>query len=140
MARKTIRRGLTAALGVAAVLTASGAGGQDKKDEKLPDIKEIMQKGHKATDNYLAQIKAEVKGEKWEDAGTHAKLLNAFGEALGKNKPPKGDDKSWKELCEKYASNTKAVLAAVEKKDAAAANKALGAISGSCGGCHKAHK
>jgi cytochrome c556 len=143
MVRKFMRTGLLAALGAVAVLTAYGAtgtAGQEKKDDKIPDIKEIMQKGHKATDNYLDQIKAEVKGAKWEDAATHAKLLNGFGEALGKNKPSKGDDKSWKALCDKYAADTKAVLTAVEKKDADAANKAVGAIRGSCGGCHKAHK
>jgi cytochrome c556 len=143
MVRKLTRAGLLAALGAVAVLTAygaAGAAGQDKKDEKIPSVSEIMLKGHKGTDSFLSQIKADVKGEKWDDAVTHAKALNVFGEALGKNKPNKGDDKSWKELCDKYAANTKAVLTAAEKKDAKAATTALGAISGSCGGCHKAHK
>jgi cytochrome c556 len=147
MLRKFIRAGLFAALGVIAVTLAYGAAaaaGQDKKDkkkeDKTPSISEIMVQGHKGTDSFLTKLKGEVKDAKWEDALTHAKALNLFGEALGKNKPPKGEEKSWKELTGKYAENTKAVLTAVEKKDAKAATTALGAIGGSCGGCHKAHR
>ena len=138
MVRKMLRAGVVAALGMVAVMT--GYGVATSADDKTPDISEIMIKGHKGTDAFLTKLKAEVKGEKWEDATTHAKALNVFGEALGKNKPPKGDEKSWKTLTEKYAANTKAVLAGVEKKDAKAATAALNAIGGSCGGCHKAHK
>ncbi len=145
MVRKLIRVAFSAALGVLAMTLAYGTAataGQEQKDkeDKIPTISEIMSQGHKGTDSFLAKIKGEVKGEKWEDATTHAKALAVFGEALGKNKPSKGDEKSWKNLTEKYATNTKAVLTAVEKKDAKAANTALGAIGMSCGGCHKAHK
>jgi cytochrome c556 len=138
MVRKMLRAGVVAALGMVAVM--AGYGVATSADDKVPEISEIMIKGHKGTDAFLAKIKSEVKGEKWEDATSHAKALAVFGEALGKNKPPKGDEKSWKDLTEKYSANTKAVLAGVEKKDAKAANTALGAIGGSCGGCHKAHK
>jgi cytochrome c556 len=143
MVRKLIRVALCGALGVLAMTLAVGTAataGQKDKDDKVPTISEIMTQGHKGTDSFLAKLKSEVKGEKWDDATTNAKALAVFGEALGKNKPPKGDEKSWKALTEKYAKNTKAVLTAVEKKDAAAANKALAAIGSSCGGCHKAHK
>jgi hypothetical protein len=142
MVRKFIRAGLFAGLGVMSMMLAYGAAaaGQKDKDEKIPTISEIMIQGHKGTDAFLSKLKGEVKGGKWEDALPHAKALNVFGEALGKNKPPKGDEKSWKQLAEKYAANTKAVLVAVEKKDAKGAGKALGAIGGSCAGCHKAHR
>jgi hypothetical protein len=148
MLRKFIRAGLFAALGVIAMTLAYGAAataGQDKKDdkkkdEKIPSISDIMLQGHKGTDSFLGKLKGEVKDAKWADALDHAKALNLFGEALGKNKPPKGDEKSWKELTGKYAENTKSVLTAVEKKDAKAATTALGAIGGMCMGCHKAHR
>ena len=143
MVRKFIRAGMFAGLGVITMMLAYGgasAAGQKDKDEKIPTISEIMLQGHKGSDAFLAKLKGEVKDAKWEDALPHAKALNLFGEALGKNKPPKGDEKSWKDLTTKYAENTKAVLAAVEKKDAKGAGKALGAIGGSCMGCHKAHR
>lgn len=144
MLRKFIRAGLFAALGVIAMTlaygTAATAGQDKKKEDKIPTVSEIMTQGHKGTDSFLGKLKGEVKDAKWDDALTHAKALNLFGEALGKNKPPKGDEKSWKELTGKYAENTKAVLTAVEKKDAKAATTALGAIGGSCGACHKAHR
>src|SRR5207253_2447885 len=109
MLRKFIRASLFATLGLMAVVLAYGASSasaDDKKDEKVPTISEIMTKGHKGTDAYIAKIRAEAKAEKWDDAKEHAKTLAFFGENLGKNKPPKGDDKSWKTLTEKYAETT----------------------------------
>lgn len=142
MVRKFIRASLFCALGVFAVSLASSAPSATagQKDDKVPTIKEIMTQGHKGTDAFLAKIKAEAKGAKWDDAVTHAKALSVFGEALGKNKPPKGSEESWKTLSDKYAKDTQAVLTAAEKKDAKGTNAALGAIGASCGGCHKAHK
>src|SRR5687767_5372496 len=99
-----------------------------------------MTQGHKGTDSFLAKLEGEVKDAKWEDATTHAKALNLFGEALGKNKPPKGEEKSWKELTGKYAESTKSILTAVEKKEAKDATAGLKAIRGMCMGCHKAHR
>ena len=142
MAHKLLRAALFAALGLgAAALSVDPAvSAQDKKADKLPDIKTIMTEGHKGTDSFLVQIGKEAKGGKWEDALTHAKALNVFGEALGKNNPPKGDKTSWETLAKKYNENTKAVLAAVEKKDATATATSLKAIQGSCTDCHKSHK
>lgn len=141
MLRKCIRASLFAAFGMMAVVLAFGSAAsraEDKKDDKLPDIAEIMKKGHAKSDGYIAKTKDAAKAEKWEDAVKYAKDLNILGEALGKNKPPKGDDKSWKSLTDKYAASTKAALEGAEKKDAKAVNTALGGIN--CGGCHKAHK
>ena len=142
MLRKLIRVSLFAALGMVAVTWAYGAGSaaDDKKDEKVPTISEIMTKGHKGTDAYIAKIKAAAKDEKWDDAKEYAKTLAFFGENLGKNKPPKGDEKSWKALTDKYAENTKLVLKGTEDKDVKEVNKGLGGITGMCGACHKAHK
>lgn len=136
--RQVLRAAVCAALGVAVVTLSAGSA--PTADEKTPTIKEIMTQGHKGTDAFLAKIGKEAKGGKWDDAQSHAKALAVFGEALGKNKPPKGDEKSWEAMAKKYHDNTQAVLKATEKKDAAATDKALKAIGASCGGCHKAHK
>jgi hypothetical protein len=141
MVRKLIRASLFAALGMIAVGLAYGtapAAGQKDKEEKIPDISEIMIKGHKGTDAYIAKIKGAAKDEKWEDAQKYAKTLAFFGENLGKNKAPKGDAKSWENLTKKNAESTKAVYKGTQDKDAKAVNKGLGAIN--CGECHKAHK
>ncbi len=146
MLRNLTKLALTGVLGVMAVLLASGVtlNAQDKKDkekdkeEKLPTVKEIMQKGHKGTDAYIGKIKAEAKAEKWDDAKEHAKTLAFFGESMGKNKPTKGDEKSWETLSKKYAESTKAVVKGVEDKDAKAVDKALGSIN--CAECHKVHR
>src|SRR5437764_8359046 len=114
MLRKLIRVSLFAALGMVAVTWAYGAGSaDDKKDEKVPTISEIMTKGHKGTDAYIAKIRAAAKDGKWDDAKEYAKTLAFFGENLGKNEPPKGDKKSWEALTKKYAESTKAVLKGV---------------------------
>ena len=141
MLRKMIRASLFAALGVVAMAIAYGSAasaGQKDKDEKVPDISEIMIKGHKGTDAYIAKIKGAAKDDKWEDAEKYAKTLAFFGENLGKNKPPKGDDKSWKTLTDAYAATTKVVYKGTMDKDLKAVNKGLGGIN--CGTCHKAHK
>jgi hypothetical protein len=127
---------MACALGVAAVALAAGAG--YGADDKLPTIKEIMTKGHKGTDAYMAKIKADAKAGKWDEAKEYAQTLATFGAAMPKLKPSKGSAESWKALSEKYAASTKATLKAVESKDAAAVNKALGGIN--CMECHKAHR
>ncbi len=136
------RATLLAALGVGALALAMrpAATSAAQKDEKLPDITTIMLEGHKGTDAFIAKIGKEAKNGKWDEAREHAKALAVFGTALGKNKPPKGDAASWKKLTEQYQANTQEVLAAAGKKDAAATEKALKAITNSCGACHKAHK
>lgn len=141
MVRKFIRASLFAALGVFVVALSYGVAatpGQDKKDDKVPDISEIMLKGHKGTDAYMARIRDAAKAEKWDDAQKYAKTLHFFGENLGKNKPSKGDAESWKSLTKKYEDATKAVLKGTEDKSAKAVNAGLGAID--CKGCHSKHR
>lgn len=83
---------------------------------------------------------AKAKDIDWAEASKKSKTwLEAAGD-LGKNKPPLGDDKSWKEQTDKYLTNVKAVDDAVGKKDAAAMSKALQTFGTSCGGCHSKHK
>ena len=85
-------------------------------------IKDVMQKAHKGG---LMKKVADGKATAEEK-----KQLVEYYEALAANKPPKGDEASWKE-------KTAELLAAA--KDAAAGNlDKLKAIN--CGACHKAHK
>ena len=140
--RKLVRAGLFAAAVLGFVLASGTMSAQDKDKKKTPSIKEIMKKGHGSM-GLLGGIAKEAKDGKWEDADNDAKLLKEFGEGLGKNKPPKGDDESWKKLTEKYKENTAAVAEAAGKKDKDAVLAALDKIvpkSGSCKECHDAHK
>jgi hypothetical protein len=140
MLRKLIRMSLAGTLGMLALTLAVGASNsataQDK--DKAPSISDIMLKGHKGPDAYIAKIKGAVKDGKWEDAQGFAKELASFGEHLGKQKPPKGEDDSWKKLTTKYAETTKATYTAAKEKDAKGVNKGLGGIN--CMECHKAHR
>ncbi|HUR55385.1 MAG TPA: hypothetical protein VMZ71_14725 [Gemmataceae bacterium] len=146
MVRKLIRASLFAALGSMAMILSFGAVTTaqdkkgDKKDEKLPDISEIMAKAHGKTDGYIAQLRTSVKGAKWEDADKTAKDFTLIADALSKNKPPKGDAKSWETQTKKYIGQVKTVSDAVEKKDAKATIAGLDTIQKSCGGCHGPHK
>ena len=138
MVRKLIRASLFAAFGMVAIAVAYGSAATTGQKEEIPDISEIMLKGHKGTDAYLAKIKGASKAGNWDDAEKYAKTLAFFGENLGKNKPPKGDAKSWENMTKAYANATKTVYKGTQDKDVKAVNKGLGGIN--CGGCHKAHK
>lgn len=141
MTGKWIRAAVFAALGVGLTVLSVGAGATAaQKDDKTPTISDIMVKGHKGTNAYLAKIGAAAKGGKWDDAKEAAKGLNYFGETLVKLTPSKGDKASWEKFAKMYGEQTKAVYDAVEKKDAAATQSGVKAIQGSCSGCHKAHK
>lgn len=133
---KKLRKVAVVAL-VAFALTVS-VGGLIAAEDKVPTVSEIMKVGHAGGKSLIAKIKGSVKGGKWDDAKAPADALKVFGEALGKNKPGKGDEASWKKLADKYKESTAAVAAGVEKKDAKAVAAALGKIN--CAECHKAHK
>jgi hypothetical protein len=83
-------------------------------------IKEVMkfQKDEKLVDKFG---KDEITKEE------KAKLLEGY-ESMLKHKPPKGDEKEWKEKCE-------AVIKAIKDSDKDAFKKAT-----NCGACHGAHK
>jgi hypothetical protein len=140
MSQKLIRSALFAGLGLLAVLLSYGAADSAEPNDDLPDIGTIMKKAHGKTDGYLARIKSEAAASKWDDAAKDSKSLVLAGDALAKNKPPKGDAKSWETLTKKYQTNTEAVDKAVAAKDAKAVDESVGAIQKSCGECHSQHK
>jgi len=142
MVRKMLRAGVFAALGLIAMMATYGAantaGAADTAEDKVPDISAIMTKSFKGKDSLSKSVGADAKGEMWEDAQKLAKEWSDLGAALGKNKPPKGESKSWDELTKKFADNTKAIYDAADKKDAKAISKALSSFD--CKTCHTAHK
>jgi cytochrome c556 len=145
MVRKLIRVSLGAALGILALLVTVGAlatAAQKDKEKKydLPSISDIMKKAHTKTDGYLDKIAGAAKGGKWDDAQKTAKDLGILADALVKNKPKMGDEKSWEKLTRQYIDNTKAVAEATDKKDTKGVNAALGSIRMSCGECHTTHR
>jgi hypothetical protein len=89
-------------------------------------IKQVMKTAHK--DGLMKKL-AGGKGNK-EDA---AKLLELY-QALGDNKPPKGDADSWKS---KTTTLIQAAQDVVDGKDGAGAQLEKAA---NCAACHKLHK
>jgi cytochrome c556 len=59
---------------------------------------------------------------------------------MTKDTPKKGSKESWDKLAGKWLTDAKALESAAEKKELAAANKALKSLGSSCKGCHGPHK
>jgi len=106
----------------------SNAEGKDKdKDKAEPKftIKEVMKEAMKGG---LAEKVAKGKGEKAD-----AERLVELFTALNANKPPKGDEKAWKERTGMLISAAKDFAAG--KGDGDALKKAA-----NCGSCHEKFK
>jgi len=130
------------AVGVLAVAFSVGSFAADDKkkdDKKNPTIKEIMKKVP-GKDGMVAKTSAAAKAEKWEDAQKLAKQLAEYGEALGKNKPKKGDNDAWAKHSKGFAESMSAISEGAEKKDKDAVTEAAAKFGKSCKACHEAHK
>jgi hypothetical protein len=99
-----------------AVIAQLGAADEDKP--KMT-IKEAMK---------LHKDKINEKFANGTASDEEKKKLQEAYEAMGKNKPPKGDEKEWKAKCD-------ALVKAVKDNDKDAFKKAV-----NCAGCHGAHK
>src|SRR5262249_3316225 len=91
-----------------------------KKDDPKFTIKEVMAKAHKS-ELFKKMIDSSISADE-------KKQLTELYLALSKNKPPQGDERSWKE-------KTEAINKAMKDDDAKAFAKAL-----NCMECHKAHR
>ena len=96
--------------------------------DKPKDIKEVMGIAHKGKDSLIEKVKA---GKASDD--DKKKLLSLY-EALGSFKPPKGDEKSWKDKTDSLVSAAKDL---VDKKDGAADKLKT---ASDCKACHSVHK
>jgi hypothetical protein len=125
------------AVGVTALVAAD-----DKKDEKVPSIKDCM--SFQGKDGLAKQVEKAAKADKWEDAQKTSAELAKLGVALGKNTPPKNEDKKddWAKATKKFADMTAAVDTAAKAKKADDVSKAVEALLDmkSCGGCHPMFK
>jgi hypothetical protein len=135
-----VRCAVLAAFGVALVAFSSGQTTAANADD--PTIKQIMQKVNGGKGVSLCKacndgVKAEEP--KWDELAVKAKTLVPLAKAMSKNKPPKGDEDSWKKFSEGYAKAAEDFEAAVDKKDAKAAQTAMATIA-DCRGCHTAHR
>jgi cytochrome c556 len=128
-----MKRALIVMMVFAAAVTFTAIAAEDKA---IP-TKEIMQKGIKGA---LPKITAAAKKGDVSKMGDAAATLKKYGEALGKNKPNKGEQESWEKLTATFKEQTAAIADGVEKKDAKAVADAAAAIGKSCGGCHSKHK
>jgi hypothetical protein len=120
----TVKHFLSAAL----VLGLFGGFLAARDDKPKYTIEEVMEQAHKGKDA-LKNKAIEGKASKAEKE----KLLELYM-ALGQNKPPMGDAKSWKEKTGALVSAAKAVVA--DEKDAGAKLKK----AADCMACHKVHK
>jgi len=122
--RKLLMVGLVVACGWIAVSLAGGAA-EDEKPKFT--IKQVMKGAH-------AKGKLKDKVVAGTATAEEKKQLVECYTALAANKPPKGDEASWKE-------KTAALLAAA--KDAEAGKEGAAAAltkAANCMGCHSAHK
>lgn len=120
------------------VICLGGAVGQDKDI----DVHEIMHTvgGTKKEKGICFKCATAGKAMKWDEAQKYAKELAACGVAIGKNKCPKGDPKSWEKLTKRFGENTQAIAKAADAKDAKAFNAAIGTFTKSCKECHSVHR
>ncbi len=131
-----------AALGLcltAGLFTVSGVVfADDKKDAKI-EIHEIMEKvpGKKGL---CVTCATAAKAGKWEDAQKASAEMKKYGEALGKNDPPKGSKDSWAKHTKVFGETMTAIDDAAQKKDSAGVEKAAAAFGKSCKACHDAHQ
>jgi cytochrome c556 len=97
---------------------------------------------HKGQNSPLNKVKAALKGESpdWAEVQKEAKLFAAFGAALPKNDPPRGEKADFEKLAKAYASAAKALEKSAEKEDLAGSRAAFKKISNACKACHTAHK
>src|SRR5262245_47572838 len=124
-----MRPGLRFGLAAVVVVAFAGLGAYraaEKEDPKYT-IKEVMKVAHGK--NGLLK---KVVGGNAEDR--EKKDLLEMYDAMGKNKPPKGDEKEWKDRCDSIAAACKELIDNKEgagKKLQKAAN---------CMACHTAHR
>jgi hypothetical protein len=127
---------------LAAFLLGCAAKGVVAQGDKTPDIKEIMGTLNKPTGLYYS-LGSDLKDDMpdWDEMQPKAKKIAKLAAALGKDKPPKGDEKSWAKMTKEYAANAAALEKAVAAKDKATAKVAFDKMGGAtCMNCHKAHR
>jgi hypothetical protein len=94
-------------------------------------VKEVMKQAHKAPKGTDPTCKKAIEGKATKE---EIDKLVEYYVAMSANKPPQGDEASWKEKCAKLLDAAKALQAG--KPEAAAQYKS--AVN--CKACHSLHK
>jgi hypothetical protein len=113
----------------------------EARDEKAPEIKEVMGKVGKPSGLYPS-VAAELReaDPMWEQVKQDTKEMSKLLATLAKATPPKGDKDSWSKLTKAFADNAKALEKAAAKMDLKAARDVSKKMGDSCKGCHAAHR
>jgi hypothetical protein len=111
-------------------------------EDKIPTIKEIMDRLHKGANPPIILIKRSLQSgdPDWEEIQKQTKEFVDLGKALGKNDPPMGDKASWTKLAKQYLENAKGMDAAAQKNDKRETLRYQAKLAGSCTTCHKTHR
>ncbi len=113
----------------------------EARDDKAPEVKEIMKKMGAPTGLY-SNVAKELKeaDPMWEEVQQQTKDISKLLATLGKATPPKGDKESWAKLTKAFADNGKALEKAASKMDLKVARDVSKKMENSCKGCHSAHR
>jgi CRISPR/Cas system type I-B associated protein Csh2 (Cas7 group RAMP superfamily) len=111
------------------IVTTNGPTAAAQKDGPKYTIPEVMKKAHSGKMALLNKVKSGTATD------AEAKDLLEMYQALAKNKPPMGDDASWKKRTEALLEGAK--LYVDGKKDD---GKSKLNTAANCTGCHKIHK
>jgi hypothetical protein len=111
-------------------------------EDKIPTIKEIMDRLHKGANPPIILIKRSLQSgdPDWGEIQKQTKEFVDLGKALGKNDPPMGDKASWTKLTKQYLENAKGMDAAAQKNDKRETLRYQAKLAGSCTTCHKIHR
>jgi cytochrome c556 len=133
---------MLASVAAGLLLAGLGVNRLTAADDKVPTIEDIMQKVNKRKGGLHSEVGDALKASPvdWAKVQTDTKQYSAMADFLGKNDPPKGSKQSWEKLTGTYAADAKALNAAAEKKDKAAAQTTWAKLSKECMGCHRAHR
>jgi hypothetical protein len=140
MTRVRCVQSLTACVAVAVALLVGGnVQAQKTKGKTRPATTKQLMKGIVAPTCGELKKLLEEKEVNWENVGVKAAVLNEAGYLLLDD--GRCPDADWAKASEALKSTSAAVLEAVGKKDAAAANEAFKKLTADgCAACHKVHK
>jgi hypothetical protein len=137
MKKLAMRCAVLAVLGAAMVVCSTSS--MTAANAEDITIKVVMKKVNKDGLCKALGTGLAAKEPKWDELATKSKELLPLAKAMPNNKPPKGDEESWKKFATAYAKAAEDLDKAVADKDAKAALAAQKVIA-ACGPCHMAHR
>jgi hypothetical protein len=114
----------------------------DAEGDKVPTIKEIMEKAHRCRTAYIKLVREElVKADpNWPVVENKSKEMVQMGHWLAKNTPPRGSKESWEKFTSLYVAHATILTDAAERKDKETALVHQKKLSAMCATCHREHR